>query len=1134
MDPEQQTAAFFAPSVESLSSVKVFPLIYHLKKDVTCSELGVRLAPLLLSCQLLVDFFPKRDRQLTASDINFAIVRPLVFKYARLRNPAIVYACLVVRSHFLSAAENDMAYSGVNISRASLCEILAMKLVSHFANNRIQLVSVLTTSWSPLAGAPIAVVDEVKGILGGENDIDDPQSALEMAIATRAKAFVSSPIVQTVVNDIYAGHVVYSIAANRSIVADNYKLRAIEIYDNRNASWFNHYRLRVPKYGAILEFLSFALLFVTFVLCLWHQDANALNPFEVVFILFAAAFALEEYTASKEHGWGTSSSELGFDVLACGACILFPRLAFFLVSNNVVVLALRGMIAEFVFFMGIAAICFSGLLFTLLTLAPEESKWTVKSISWLMVQIWFGNTYLSFGQASSFHPFFGPILMTMFAALSNTLLLTILISILSNTFARINANANQEYLFQFTITTLEGVKSDALFSYQPPFNLFAFIVLWPASFFLSPRSLHTANVFLTRLTSFPILIAIALYERYLYTPRSSVLETTQAAAQSIYNSLPRALKAIPILEAIMGTNADDVYQAIFDVDMDLAEDELGLFSEEYEQDHVGLRSWASRENGMRSTPVQPSEEGGRFPASRSQDQSGAGPRRRPASTPRSPGVHSLQSSPRLRKRSLQPPPSLTGPLRSSAAEVSINGPRSPLSRLFGRRVGEADLATTVGAEKIDRLEEGIKKVQELLEDAQGLPVAQLKDEMKELQERQARIEGLLMMLTRGMRNEVGSPPRMTPALGLNLDIQKGLTDAHKSIDTIHNSIHEDLSALNPLRRASGPLNTSGIATIGKKLKRIESASSLKSSLSLPEVTHTPDLTNSLSSIVSTPDILTPILPASANSTPAPAIPSPKILTHLDSSFKLPRELQLPKIIDMDSANPNAPANPPFGFPPQFHVPDIPIPDPRVLFDHSQPKQSRVNNLVDQFKEFFYRIKWLIFLPFSWFFSFQHAAFSIALQIWTFPAWLAIDIYERKLRTQFTWMPSVWGSFNAMFPNGITLPTFHSPIGDIMFGRVEQEDDIPTLDVDMVSIAAGGSARTVNGSASSSAIHVQMKQLETVLQGVKELPVQGIHGGIKELQVSDELVAIHLTLQDSQARIENMLQALTQGTAGGNH
>lgn len=81
--------------------------------------------------------------------------------------------------------------------------------------------------------------------------------------------------------------------------------------------------------------------------------------------------------------------------------------------------ALRGMIVEFVFFMAIAAICFSGLLFTLWTLgepiplphvlpwlgsahadvpATGYQTWSVKSIMWLMVQIWFGNTYLSFAQ----------------------------------------------------------------------------------------------------------------------------------------------------------------------------------------------------------------------------------------------------------------------------------------------------------------------------------------------------------------------------------------------------------------------------------------------------------------------------------------------------------------------------------------------------------------------------------------------------------------------------------------------------------------------------------------------------------------------------------------------------------------
>ena len=87
--------------------------------------------------------------------------------------------------------------------------------------------------------------------------------------------------------------------------------------------------------------------------------------------------------------------------------------------------ALRAMIAEFVFFVCIAAICFSGLLFTLHTLSADGAQpWSWRSIAWLMVQVWFGNTYLSFAQAASFHPIFGPFLMTGFAALSNTLLLT--------------------------------------------------------------------------------------------------------------------------------------------------------------------------------------------------------------------------------------------------------------------------------------------------------------------------------------------------------------------------------------------------------------------------------------------------------------------------------------------------------------------------------------------------------------------------------------------------------------------------------------------------------------------------------------------------------------------------------------
>jgi hypothetical protein len=177
------------------------------------------------------------------------------------------------------------------------------------------------------------------------------------------------------------------------VLADNYKPKPIEIYNSRSAPFLNHYRLRVPKYNAILEFLNFAILLLTYALCLSSKDTTRMSFWEMIFVVFAAAFTLDEYSASIEYGWTVyianvwnvfdasfiviyllylglrikgllqdeaGLSELAFDILACGACILFPRLAFFAVRNNVVILSLRAMIADFVFFIGIAAICFSG------------------------------------------------------------------------------------------------------------------------------------------------------------------------------------------------------------------------------------------------------------------------------------------------------------------------------------------------------------------------------------------------------------------------------------------------------------------------------------------------------------------------------------------------------------------------------------------------------------------------------------------------------------------------------------------------------------------------------------------------------------------------------------------------------
>lgn len=110
--------------------------------------------------------------------------------------------------------------------------------------------------------------------------------------------------------------------------------------------------------------------------------------------------------------------------------------------------------------------------------------------------------------------------MVTFAFLGNTLFLTILVSMLSNTFSTIVANATAEIAFRRAVLTLEGVKGDAIFAYQPPFNIIALFILVPMRFFVNARWFHKIHVATVRAINTPILLIIALLERRLLWPNS--------------------------------------------------------------------------------------------------------------------------------------------------------------------------------------------------------------------------------------------------------------------------------------------------------------------------------------------------------------------------------------------------------------------------------------------------------------------------------------------------------------------------------------------------------------------------------------------------------------------------------------
>jgi hypothetical protein len=91
--------------------------------------------------------------------------------------------------------------------------------------------------------------------------------------------------------------------------------------------------------------------------------------------------------------------------------------------------------------------------------------------------------------------------------------LTVLVSILSNTFNQINRDAIAEQMYRRAVSTFQGVKSDGIFSFQPPINILALVFLWPARFMVTPHLYHKIIVFCARLSNLPLLLIIRFVER---------------------------------------------------------------------------------------------------------------------------------------------------------------------------------------------------------------------------------------------------------------------------------------------------------------------------------------------------------------------------------------------------------------------------------------------------------------------------------------------------------------------------------------------------------------------------------------------------------------------------------------------
>ncbi|GAA5876322.1 hypothetical protein JCM3774_003722 [Rhodotorula dairenensis] len=495
-------------------------------------------------------------------EIQFAIIQPLEASLAEHNDISIVYVLLLCRLQFIRERDSALASSSLNETRAHLCELLAIKLLRHQAavvkgagQGLLAMARALVGGFHAFQGASEEVLERIRQREGYGSRVAAEgmgrTNALELAILGKARMFIKSQATQRVISAIFDGRITYSSSSFIDILGDKWKSKQIELYDVHKTPLLDHYRLRVPKYRSMIELANFLVLFASFILVIVdrhsryeHVPVSRLSAIEIWFFVYSIGYSVDKLASIAEHGWSVyaagltngldaasvpiyiaafvlrahsvvtndaRASDRAYAILSTAACLLFPRLAFATISNNLLILSLRAMLAEFLYLFGITVFCFIGFVFALNHLS--EGDYSVTRISEWLIFIFFGLDGSGIDESPKFDPILGPVLFVAFAALSNTLLTSVLVAILSTTYASIASDAAAEDMFRKAVACFEGVKANSLFDYLPPLNLIALFFMWPLSHFLSPRWFHKVNVFATRTLSLPILLLIALYER---------------------------------------------------------------------------------------------------------------------------------------------------------------------------------------------------------------------------------------------------------------------------------------------------------------------------------------------------------------------------------------------------------------------------------------------------------------------------------------------------------------------------------------------------------------------------------------------------------------------------------------------
>ncbi|KAJ5336191.1 uncharacterized protein N7506_004213, partial [Penicillium brevicompactum] len=367
-------------------------------------------------------------------------------------------------------------------------------------------------------------------------------NALEIATIAHAKRFLSQRVVQRVVDGIWKGEIVFwdSLTVNSTKKPHTYNTRTADPYS----------RLRVPVYRKIFEAVFFISFLALYYAVLIERRQDAIGLFEAVMYVWIVAFAYDELSGIVDAGvvfyqmdfwslWNlgiigvgiafvitrviglargdTAVIDLSFDILSLEALFLVPRQdssciclcrwATGLTRDEQDLLARE---LEFILRQSNSGIERDDK--SILQILPSGGSIVYCAMAHLLVKVFFGCGEMTPDTASEISPIFGYGLMLIFSLMTNTLIISSLISLMSMSLEGVMRHAREEYLFQLAIYVLESSNSRRLTYFMPPLNLIPLLCIRPMRLFLSAGTVRRVRIILLRATHIPFVALIWIYE----------------------------------------------------------------------------------------------------------------------------------------------------------------------------------------------------------------------------------------------------------------------------------------------------------------------------------------------------------------------------------------------------------------------------------------------------------------------------------------------------------------------------------------------------------------------------------------------------------------------------------------------